>query len=225
VFRLLATLELRGYVEQNSETEDYRLGVKALQLGQAYLTQNTLTARAQPILKTLADKSGETASLVILQNGQVQFPLSIEPKRPVRVAPRVSVSFSAKFNAAGRLLTAQLNDAVLAEILSGNTPQDVSIRNQLSELRSTGQITDRGGVEADVVALARVVRGHNNEVVGAIELLAPQYRGKVEVLSPMVEEAAQALSHALGANQQGARSLSATVEREVRLPETAKASS
>ena len=221
VFRLLATLELRGYVEQNAETEDYRLGVKALQLGQAYLTQNNLLARAQPILRTLADKSGETASLVVLQNGQVQFPLSIEPKRPVRVAPRVGVSFSAKFNAAGRLLTAQLPDAALAELLAGNTPQDVAIRNQLTELRTTGQITDRGGIEADVVALARVIRGHNNEVVGAIELLAPQYRGKIEALSPMIDEAAGALSTALGSIGSVARSLAATVEREVKVGEDA----
>src|SRR3954465_7161493 len=63
VFRLLATLELRGYVEQNLETEDYRLGVKALQLGQAYLTQSNLVARATPILKTLSEAIGETVSL------------------------------------------------------------------------------------------------------------------------------------------------------------------
>jgi hypothetical protein len=33
VFRLLATLEARGYIEQNKVTENYRLGLKYLQLG------------------------------------------------------------------------------------------------------------------------------------------------------------------------------------------------
>jgi len=32
VFRLLATLEHRGYIEQNKETENYRLGPKTLQI-------------------------------------------------------------------------------------------------------------------------------------------------------------------------------------------------
>jgi len=212
VFRLLATLELRGYVEQNKETEDYRLGVKALQLGQSYLTQSTLVARAMPILKGLSDAIGETVSLAILQGGQVQFPISVEAKRPVKVAPRVAVSFPAKLNAAGRLLTAQLSDAMLAEVLAANTAQDAAIKAQLPELRLTGQIIDRAAIEADVVSIAKVVRGANGEVVGAIEVLAPQYRAKIDMILPKVDEIAAALSTALGASN---ASLNASLEKEI----------
>lgn len=214
VFRLLATLELRGYAEQNHETEDYRLGVKALQLGQAYLTQSNLVARANPILRSLADSIGETVSLAVLQNGHVQFPLSLESKRPVKVAPRVAISIPAKMNVAGRLLTAHLPDAVLNEILSSNTPQDAAIKNQLNEMRNSGQLVDRGAIEADVVSIARVVRGHNNAIVAAVEVLVPQYRAKTETILPQVEESASALSVALGAVKKG---LVSTLEREVTL--------
>jgi len=212
VFRLLATLELRGYVDQNKETEDYRLGVKALQMGQSYLAQSNLVGRATPIIKELSDAIGETVSLVILQAGNVQFPLSIESKRPVRVAPRIAVSFPAKMSAAGRLLTAQLPDAMLAEMLATNTVQDVAIKTQLAELRTSGQIIDRGAIEADVISICRVIRGNNNEVVGAIEVLAPQYRAKLDTLIPKIEEAAIQLSTALGASKSTA---AVTIEREV----------
>lgn len=212
VFRLLATLELRGYVEQNKETEDYRLGVKALQLGQSYLTQSTLVARAMPILKGLSDAIGETCSLAVLQNGNVQFPISVEAKRPVKVAPRVAISFPAKLNAAGRLLTAQLSDTTLAELLAANTAQDAAIKTQLSELRSTGQIIDRGAIEADVVAISKVIRGSHNEIVGAIEVLVPQYRAKIDAILPKIEEAASMLSTTLGAAK---GSLNVAVEKEV----------
>lgn len=211
VFRLLATLELRGYVDQNSDTEDYRLGVKSLQLGQAYLTQSNLAARALPILKSLAESTGETVSLCVLQNGQIQFPVSIESKRPVKVAPRVAISIPAKQNAAGRLLTAQLSDALLTELLATNTPQDAAIKNQLNELRSTGQIVDRAAIEVDVVAAARIVRGSKGEVVGAIEVLMPQYRAKIEDIVSQLEDAANALSTALGASKAG---LAASLEKE-----------
>lgn len=211
VFRLLATLELRGYVEQNKDTEDYRLGVKALELGQAYLTQSKLVQRAAPILKSLGEKIGETVSLAVLQNGSVQFPLSFESKRPVKVAPRVAVSFPAKQNACGRLLTAQLPDSILSEMLSTNTPHDAAIKNQLSELRSSGLVIDRGASEADVVSIAKIVKGLGNEIVGAIEVLAPQYRAKIEAIMPQIEEAASALSASLGSQRMG---LTAAVERE-----------
>jgi len=212
VFRLLATLELRGYVEQNKDSEDYRLGVKALQLGQAYLTQSTLVAKAYPVLKELADSSGETVSLALLQNGQVQFPLSFESKRPVKVASRVAVSFPAKMNAAGRLLTAQLPDAVLTELLASNTPQDAAIKNQLGELRRTGAIIDRAAIELDVISISRIVRGIRDEVAGAIEILVPQYRAKIEDIVPNLEEAAESLSNVLGSARAG---LAAQVEKEV----------
>lgn len=216
VFRLLATLELRGYVEQNTETEDYRLGVKALQLGQAYLNQSDLVARALPVIKALSDDIGETVSLAVLQNGQVQYPVSSESKRPVKVSPRVGVSFQAKESAAGRLLTAQLPDSILAEVLAGNSPQDAAIKNQLNELRNTGQIVDRGAIEADVVSISRIIRGNNNDVVCAIEVLVPQYRSKVESLMPAVEAAAEKLSVALGSSKEGG--LAASVEKEFSKP-------
>jgi IclR family KDG regulon transcriptional repressor len=212
VFRLLATLELRGYVEQNKDSESYRLGVKALQLGQAYHAQNSLVARALPVLRQLADSTGETASLAILQSGQVQYPVSIESKRPVRVNARIAVSFSAKANAAGRLLTANLPDSVLNEILATNTPQDAAIRSQMADLRSHGVIIDRGAIEPDVVSIAKIVRGSHNEVVGALELLAPQYRVKLEDSVAQLDEAAQRLSAALGA---GRTTLAGGVEKEI----------
>jgi IclR family KDG regulon transcriptional repressor len=212
VFRLLATLELRGYVDQNKETEDYRLGVKALQMGQSYLSQSTLVGRGTPILKALSEAIGETVSLVTLQSGNVQFPISIESKRPVKVAPRIAVSYPAKLNAAGRLLTAQLPDTTLAEVLASNTAQDAAIKTQLQELRTSGQIIDRGAIEADVISIARVIRANNNEVVGAIEVLAPQYRAKIDALLPKIEEAATQLSTALGATKTG---LVSAVEKEV----------
>ena len=212
VFRLLKSLELRGYAEQNRDTEDYRLGVKALQLGQSYLSQSSLVARAYPLLKELSDNCGETVSLAILQNGYVQFPVSIESKKPVKVAQRVAISFPAKTNAAGRLLTAHFSDAILNEILASNNPQDVAIKNQLNELRSTGLIIDRGAIEADVISVAKVVKGNGNEVVGAIEVIVPQYRAKIESLTPLVEESATNLSMLLGLNK---TTLGGSIEKEV----------
>jgi len=182
-------------------------------MGQSYVSQSTLVGRGTPILKELSDAVGETVSLVTLQGGNVQFPISIESKRPVKVAPRVAVSFPAKLNAAGRLLTAQLPDAVLAEVLASNTVQDAAIKAQLAELRASGQIVDRGAIEADVISICRVVRGSNNEVVGAIEVLAPQYRAKIDALLPKIEEAAANLSSSLGAAKVAGGA--AIVEKEV----------
>ena len=212
VFRLLATLELRGYVEQNQSTEDYRLAVRALQLGQAYLAQNSLVTRAQVLLEDLMRELGETVSLAVLRNLQVQYPLSIEAVHPVRVAPRVAVSFSAKQCAVGRLLLAQESDAVIDEVLASATPVDAVIASQKDALRRTGLVVDKGEIERDVVCIAKIVRGNGGSVIGAIEVLAPVYRGSVDAIVAAVEGAAIKLSSSLGATSP---SLATSIERDI----------
>lgn len=213
VFRLLATLEMRGYVEQNTESEDYRLGVKSLELGQSYLIQSSIVERATPVLKALCENTGETVSFAILHNAQeVQYPLSFASKRPVRVAPRIAVSFPVKYNASGRLLLAQMSDAELEEILAPNTPQDAAIRNQLADLRAQGIIIDRGAIETDVISISKVIKGDKGRILGAIELVAPQYRAKIEDLVAAVDEAAEKLSSTMGHSK---KALASTVEMEI----------
>src|SRR6478735_11445098 len=71
VFRLLATLESRGYIEQNRSTENYRLGVRCLQLGQSYVRHMGLLRQAAPILGDLVRQARETAYLGLLRRGGV----------------------------------------------------------------------------------------------------------------------------------------------------------
>ena len=89
VFRLLATLEARGYIEQNKVTENYRLGLKCLQLGQTFIHQLGLLLQARSTLEDLVKLTKESA-FVAIRKGTAIVPLEfVEPPRPVRV-----VSFS-----------------------------------------------------------------------------------------------------------------------------------
>src|SRR3989441_11297263 len=71
VFRLLATLESRGYIEQNRTTENYRLGIRCLQLGQSYVQHMGLLRQARPIIVELVRVARETADLAVLGRGAV----------------------------------------------------------------------------------------------------------------------------------------------------------
>src|SRR5512134_3526601 len=61
VFRLLATLEARGYIEQNKLTENYRLGLKCLQLGQTFIKQTGLLLQSRSVLEELSSATKESA--------------------------------------------------------------------------------------------------------------------------------------------------------------------
>jgi IclR family KDG regulon transcriptional repressor len=212
VFRLLATLELRGLVEQNKETEDYRLGVRALHLGQAFVANSTVLAKVTPVLKGLSERLGETVGFATLHNQEVHFPVSLDARRSVKVSGRGAQNLAARSVGVGKLLLAQLPDATLADYLGSPNAEIAALKTQLAELKAAGTCVERFGPDNEVVAISRVVRGVRSEVVGAIEILAPQYRVKPEAIMPIVEEIANSLSQTLGAVKGG---LISSIEKEV----------
>ena len=66
VFRLLATLEQRDYIEQSPANERYRIGARCLELGEAFCRSHSLLERARPTLRDLARTAGETAHLALM---------------------------------------------------------------------------------------------------------------------------------------------------------------
>src|SRR5512140_1629122 len=89
VFRLLATLEHRGYIEQNKTTESYRLGAKTLQLGAIFIEQRECRRQARPHLESLMASSGETAVVAVLRGDKVIFMDSVETGKTVRAVSRI----------------------------------------------------------------------------------------------------------------------------------------
>ncbi len=69
IFRLLATLESRGYIEQNKATENYRLGLRSLHLGQAYVSRMGLLRQARPIMEALVKQVRESAYVAVARPG------------------------------------------------------------------------------------------------------------------------------------------------------------
>src|SRR3990172_2601596 len=83
VFRLLATLEARGYIEQNKITENYRLGLKCLRLGQTFIHQMGLLLQSKTILRELS-KTTKESTYVAVRKGSSILPLDfVEPARAV----------------------------------------------------------------------------------------------------------------------------------------------
>ena len=64
-FRMLYTLEAKGYLTRSPEG-GYRLGIKLFSLGALAQSRMVLTGLVRPYLTQLADSTGETAHLGIM---------------------------------------------------------------------------------------------------------------------------------------------------------------
>ncbi len=210
VFRLLATLESRGYIEQNRATENYRLGIRCLQLGQSYVQHMGLLLQAGPIMAELVRQSRETVYVAILRRGSVVPVEVVEADRPVRIVPQLGETLPLHCTAAGKAFLAFEADdelrALVPETLqkfTERTPADrAALQQQLKTVASNGYAIDMGEHVEDVRAVAVPIRDYTRTVVSTLAVAGPAYRFQAEridkELAPLVVKAGRELSSRLG---------------------------
>jgi DNA-binding IclR family transcriptional regulator len=184
VFRILATLQSRNYIEQNKANENYRLGLNCLHLGQTFIQQRGMLKQAKPILLELAEKTGETSYMSILRGSDVVYLDVVEPTTTVRVVSRLGLHIPAHASAAGKALIAFESEEDLrkrlGEDLKGYTRN--TIRNieelfrDLESVRSQGYATDLEELEEGLRCIASPVRDYTRKVIGALSVSGPANR-------------------------------------------------
>jgi DNA-binding IclR family transcriptional regulator len=213
VFRLLATLEARGYIEQNKASENYRLGIKCLHLGRRYIHHMGLVRQARPILEDLAKKSGESSFVaVVRRDGVVPLEAAEPENRPVKITPPIGEALPLHCTAIGKAHLAfdpeaQLR-ASLPDQLERFTSQTIVERDRLLEQLETvtrdGYSVDSGEYFEDVSSIAVPIRDYTRSVVGSLAIAGPAYRIPCDrinqELAPIVIDAGRELSRRLGYN-------------------------
>jgi IclR family KDG regulon transcriptional repressor len=210
VFRLLATLESRGYIEQNRATENYRLGIRCLQLGQTYVTQMGLLRQAQPIIRSLAEGALETAFVAVLRKSAVVPLAAHEADRPVRLTSRVGEALPLHCTAAGKVQLAFISDADLRDALLDGLERHTdttivdpaALQEQLRVIAEKGYSVDLGEHIAEVNSIAVPIRDYTRNVVGSLAVSGPAHRMSSEHIEseivPLLRNAGRELSQRLG---------------------------
>lgn len=215
VFRLLATLETRGYVEQNKLTGNYRLGYKTFELGQAFLHQAGLLKQARPVMDELVKACNETVYVGVLRGDFVIYLDIAETTHSVRVANRVGTLLPAYATAIGKAQLAYLSEDELARIftkpkMQAYTDKTITDRDKLyahlREVAKKGYAMDLEELEQDVFCIGVPVLDYTGRAVAGLCVSAPGCRmGRKRMegeLMPLVKAAGAEVSRALGYTQE-----------------------
>lgn len=107
-FRLLATLEIAGYIQQSSDSELYHLGPRCLELAHAFARNHPFASLARPVLEDLVAETGETAHLGVLRDGhgggEVAHLDGVVPSQLLLTGSRVGERLPAHCTAMGKVL-------------------------------------------------------------------------------------------------------------------------
>lgn len=212
VFRILATLESRGYIEQNRSTENYRLGTKCLQMGQTYIQHMGLLQQARPIMIDVVKACHESTYVAVMRKGQV-VPLDmVESDQPVRIVSHIGENLPLHCTAAGKVHLAFEPAEELQRCLAEGLPQltihTITDREVLAEqlkgVIATGYAVDNGEHLTDVHAIAVPIKDYTRTVVGSLVISGPAYRITQERIQneiiPLIAKAGRELSSRLGYN-------------------------
>ncbi|MGH8689918.1 MAG: IclR family transcriptional regulator [Burkholderiales bacterium] len=209
VHRLAATLTSAGFLEQNSETGKYRLGVALFELGALVRRRMDVATEARPRLRELLDKTGETVQLGIVDHYSVLYVYEMESPRAIRMAAAVGGRAPLHCTAVGKVLLAfQPEDYVRAVIERGLTPytpktvtRREALRDMLEEVKLRDHAVDDEESEGGLRAIAAPVRNHNGAVIAALGVAAPVQRMSKKAMHtcvPSVIATANAVSARLG---------------------------
>lgn len=214
VFRMVRTLESVGLVERLPGSESYRLGVRCLALGQAYLDATDLRSEARPILEQLREDFDETVHLAVLDDElRVVYLDKLETAHAVGLMmSRIGKTVPSFCTGVGKALLAEregdpvslLQARGVLRPYTGDTICDPdALRIELEATRERGYALDLGEHEPGVRCIASPIRGPQEITVAALSIAGPSNRIPKRLLRGKLAEAtvsaARTISRRMGA--------------------------
>jgi len=192
-FRMLATLETRGYVEQVKTNGKYRTGLSAYETGRKLLCRMDLLRRTKTIMETLAHDCNESIYLALPGKKDVLFVDLVESRQQVQVMPLVGNRYLFENCSAGLLIKAFKTDPKC-------------LTTQLRKIRYQESCLDQGVLDEGVASLSVPIFSRQGQIAACFCLVAPDFRlnkkAAEQILLPLMKGASQSASMKLGYFQQ-----------------------
>jgi IclR family acetate operon transcriptional repressor len=188
VHRLTKLLLERGYLVRERDGRRLRLGLGVARLLPAVLSGLRLPDVARDHLRALAEETGETASLAVLDGGEVVYLLSESGGRLLTPRAEVGLRLPAHCTALGKCLLAQLPDRE-ARRAAGREPYPAltertlttwkALRASIEEVRRSGVALSHQEYELGLDSVAVPVEWGEGPVAVNVSLPSPRATSKV----------------------------------------------
>ena len=162
---ILRTMTRRGWVETDPTGTRFGLGLRALQVGSAYLDADDVVSLLDDVLDRLAAEFGETVHLGRLDGAHVVYVAKRESVHPLRLYSAIGRRLPAHATALGKALLAgrprKEVDAALPDPLPRLTSSTIvdraALHRELAAIRERGYAVDREENTDGIVCVARAV--------------------------------------------------------------------
>lgn len=210
LYRVLTTLEGRGFAELDPVSQLWHVGPGAFLAGAPFLRRTSLVERARPLMRQLMERTGETANLGIAQGDHVMFVSQVETPASIRAffppgtlsplhASGIGKALLAAWPEAD--LTAYLARSDRARFTQATLVGEAALRADLQQTRTRGYAIDAEEKAVGMRCIASAVFDVHGEAVAGLSVSGPVARmsdARLDDIGRAVSDAALALSEAAG---------------------------
>ncbi len=201
LYRLLRTLEQRGFVASTGEPQRFSLGPAVAQLSQAWSSGNDISELARPVMERLWEETEETVALLMHSGRDRVCVAEIPSPQPLSFRRGVGHRENVTLGASGRAIIAFApNQALYLDQLPAERRQAYEV--ELKRIRADGYAVSREELIAGAIAMAAPVFMAGQQVVGSLAVYGPSVRiGEKQIshISELLLKASTQLSQSLGA--------------------------
>ncbi len=181
-YHILAVLAERGFVTYLPGERAFGLGVAAFEIGSAYLRHEPLERLAQPVVRRLAGRLGQTVHLGVVYGAETVYLLKERPPRAsaagTALVTDIGVRLPAHLTASGRAILAHLPEAQVRALYprpgdlitrTGRGPRSLAeLLDLLAADRARGWSEETELVSEGLRSLGTAVFDHHGHPVAAL---------------------------------------------------------
>ncbi|QPA32481.1 IclR family transcriptional regulator [Thermaerobacillus caldiproteolyticus] len=210
VYRILSTLVQYGYIEQDKETDRYKLGYKFLEISSKLLESIDLRKEAKPYLQELESETNEVIHLVVYDQGEVIYIEKLEGTETLRMHSKVGKRAPMHCTAVGKAILAHLPYNVVLDILERkgmpmHTDKTITDKDEflkeLIQVKQQGYALDLEENEYGIRCIAVPIFDHLGRVIAAVSVSGPTIRmtdERIEQLQTRMLQIGKQISARLG---------------------------
>jgi IclR family KDG regulon transcriptional repressor len=210
VHRVLGTLVMRKFVQQNNKTKMYGLGVRTLEIGIAPNRERFLRIAIAPFLMELYETCRETVNAAVWEYNQIRYIYRLESEEMLRISIRAGARFPGYCAATGKILLSYFSNEDIAQIYcqenafkkyTKNTITSVDkLIREIEQVRISKVAIDDEETLVGVYCVAAPVIDSKGECVAAISISAPKDRVVANTSAKLIKsvsETARGISYSL----------------------------
>lgn len=190
VFRLLATLEGRGFVKRDPQTEKYQLGFSIWELATHLNRSDDPAILFLPEMEQLRDRLDETVSLYIRDGKERVRIQAVESKQTIRRVAPIGARLPLTAGASSKVLVAYESEAFQREVLADpRWPAGVEMgtyQERLTQVRESGYAISVQEREEGTSAVAVPVFNRSGKLIASLAVSGPISRMSVEQMEEYV---------------------------------------